>query len=360
MYSDFIERFRVAEGRTVDHLFFDNAAEPAAAAAAEPALPTLDAVLARRERAVREEVPRERMQALALAAAGGEARGGAVLSMMCHRLPPELRAKVLSFHPEAAAMPATVCRTPLELFDDFLDQSIGALRTRPLCVAPAGSTDNVALLIEPRCHKHLEYVVRNAAWFLGPAWQLQIFHGSGNLAHIRAAFSAEELEHVQLVDLGVDNLSPLAHNELMCTHWLWSRAAAERVLIFQTDSLVCREGVEAFQCWDYVGAPWRETDLWCVGKPWLMAAGNGGFSLRSRAKTLECLDGAGYVRGQCEDVFYAEHIPKVGGALAPRADGLRFSVESVYAPGPFGFHAAYKWISSEEMQELLSTIVYSS
>ena len=44
--------------------------------AAEPALPTLDAVLARRERAVREEVPRERMRALALAAAGGEARGG--------------------------------------------------------------------------------------------------------------------------------------------------------------------------------------------------------------------------------------------------------------------------------------------
>ena len=31
----------------------------------------------------------------------------------------------------------------------------------------------------------------------------------------------------------MDNLSNLAHNELMCTHWLWDRAAAERVLIFQ-------------------------------------------------------------------------------------------------------------------------------
>ena len=54
------------------------------------------------------------LQALALAAAGGEARGGAVLSLMCQRLPPELRARVLAFHPEAASMPASVCRTPLE------------------------------------------------------------------------------------------------------------------------------------------------------------------------------------------------------------------------------------------------------
>jgi len=423
MYSDFIERFRVADGRVVDHAFFEPAAaaaaaptapaapaaaataaadaaaaaataaadaaaaaadadatadatapptaaaaaaaaaasEPQAATGATTAEPTLDEVLTRREKAIAVEVPAERLRTLQLAAAGGEARGGAILGLMCQRLPPELRAKVLSYHPDAAAMPATVCRTPIELFDDFLAASIDALRARPLRVAPPGSTPNVALLIEPRCHANLEYVIRNAAWFLGPSWQLQVFHGTTNEAHIRAAFSAAELEHVQFVSLEVDNLTPLAHNELMCTHWLWSRAAAERVLIFQTDSLICRDGVDAFQKWDYIGAPWRTTDLWCVGKPWLTGVGgNGGFSLRSRARTLRCLDAAGYVRGQCEDVFYAEHMPKVGGALAPRADGLRFSVESVYAPRPFGLHAAYKWISSEEMQELLGTIVYSS
>ena len=44
--------------------------------------------------------------------------------------------------------------------------------------------------------------------------------------------------------LQVDNLTNASHNELMCTHWLWSRAAAERVLIFQTDSLVCRPGAD--------------------------------------------------------------------------------------------------------------------
>ena len=189
-------------------------------------------------------------------------------------------------------------------------------------------------------------------------WQLQIFHGTDNLEFLRSRFSPAELAHVQLVSLEVDNLSPLAHNELMCTHWLWQRAAAERVLIFQTDSLICRRGIAEFDGWDYIGAPWREDDLWCAGKPWLMHAGNGGFSLRSRAKTLACLDKFGYVRGQCEDVFYAEAMPKVGGRLADRQAALAFSVESVWAPAPFGFHAAYKWLTSEQMAELLSTISY--
>eukprot|EP00966_Prymnesium_polylepis_P255302 5898311-Prymnesium_polylepis.1 len=242
--------------------------------------------------------------------------------------------------------PATA-HTAKELFDAFIVDKTPALRRLPFQPAPAGSTDRVALLIEPRCHAALEHVVRNAVHFLGPQWQLQIFHGTDNLEFITSLFTADELAHVQLVSLEVDNLSPLAHNELMCTHWLWSRAAAERVLIFQTDSLICRHGIDEFEGWDYVGAPWREDDLWCAGKPWLSHAGNGGFSLRSRTKTLECLDKFGYVRGQCEDVFYAEFIPKVGGRLASRQAALAFSVESVWARRPFGFHAAYKWLTSE-------------
>jgi hypothetical protein len=155
-------------------------------------------------------------------------------------------------------MPPTICRSSKELFDDFVAEQTPPLRRIPLRVAPRGSTDRVALLIEPRAHYALEHVVRNAMLFLNgpragrakdarrevapdatpettpdaapettpetaPAWQLQIFHGTANLEHIRAAFTPSELEHVQLVSLQVDNLSNLAHNELMCTHWLWEQ-----------------------------------------------------------------------------------------------------------------------------------------
>ena len=221
-----------ARGSTSDETPFRDSASVAAAegvAAASVAAPSLAEVLALREQRSR-RAAEERSATLATAAAGGSARAGAVLGLMAQRLPPALRAKVLAFHPQAAAMPPTICRSSKELFDDFLAEQTPPLRKIPLRVAPRGSSDRVALLIEPRAHYALEHVVRNAMLFLNgprargakdarreaapetapemasetaPAWQLQIFHGTSNLEHIRAAFTPTELEHVQLVSLKV-------------------------------------------------------------------------------------------------------------------------------------------------------------
>ena len=221
-----------ARGSTSDETPARDSASVAAAegvAAASVAAPSLAEVLALREQRSR-RAAEERSATLATAAAGGSARAGAVLGLMAQRLPPALRAKVLAFHPQAAAMPPTICRSSKELFDDFLAEQTPPLRKIPLRVAPRGSSDRVALLIEPRAHYALEHVVRNAMLFLNgprargakdarreaapetapemapetaPAWQLQIFHGTSNLEHIRAAFTPTELEHVQLVSLKV-------------------------------------------------------------------------------------------------------------------------------------------------------------
>ena len=221
-----------ARGSTSDETPFRDSASVAAAegvAAASVAAPSLAEVLALREQRSR-RAAEERSATLTTAAAGGSARAGAVLGLMAQRLPPALRAKVLAFHPQAAAMPPTICRSSKELFDDFLAEQTPPLRKIPLRVAPRGSSDRVALLIEPRAHYALEHVVRNAMLFLNgprargakdarrevapetapemapetaPSWQLQIFHGTSNLEHIRAAFTPTELEHVQLVSLKV-------------------------------------------------------------------------------------------------------------------------------------------------------------
>ena len=118
-----------------------------------------------------------------------------------------------------------------------------------------------------------------------------------------------------------------------------------------------------------------------AGKPWLTAVGgNGGFSLRSKSKTLECLAAHAFVRGQwcelphisrmqrsqhvisppsrgphrlqshlasparmqsrSEDVYYVDAMRKCNGRLADRDTALAFSVESVHAKNSFAFHAA--------------------
>ena len=287
------------------------AAAPTAALAPPHEAPSLAELLdARASRAAAAE--EAKMAALQAAARGGAVRGDAMLGLMSMKLPPELRARVLDFHPQRSVMPPTICRTPQELFDDFISEELPALRRLgPIVVAPPGSSANVALLIEPRCHPCLEHVIRNTMLLLNGTsshplatesagtWQLQIFHGTANREYLESFLSPEERSRIQWVSLEVDNLSPLAHNELMCTHWLWRRAAAERVLVFQTDALLARDGIDDFQKWDYIGAPWRTDDMWCADKPWLTSVGgNGGLSLRSRGRTLECIDATGYVRGQ--------------------------------------------------------------
>jgi len=246
-----------------------------------------------------------------------------------------------------------------QLFDHFVCDTLPQLRRQPLRVACAGTTAHVAVIIEPRCHPALEHVVRNAAYFLGEGWQVQLFHGVGNEAFTRSLFSCAELSQLQLVCLGVEDLTRKAYSELLCSHWFWSRVAAERVLIFQTDSLICRRGVEEFQKYDYVGAPWRLNHAWTFGVPWLSHAGNGGFSLRSRSVALAMLDSVDFSRGETEDLFFAEHIPRVGGQLAPREVAMRFSVESVFATNPFGIHKPGKYLSAAEVEQLLRSVSYA-
>ena len=242
------------------------------------------------------------------------------------------------------------------MFNHFIEHSLHALQQLPLRLASAGTSDCVALIIEPRCHPALEHVIRNAALFLGDRWQLQVVHGTENGGFITGLFSPDELASLQLINLGVDNLSRRAYSELLCSHWLWERVAAERVLVFQTDSLLLRPYHNCeWGAYDYAGAPWRLDQIWSAGVPWLAHAGNGGLSLRSRRVTLDTLDAVDYSRGEAEDVYFVEHLPRLGGRLAPRHVASAFAIEATDEglPVPFGMHAAHKYLPRDRVEELL-------
>ena len=92
---------------------------------------------------------------------------------------------------------------------------------------------------------------------------------------------------------------------------------------------------------------------------WLAHAGNGGFSLRSKRATLAALDAMEYSRGEAEDMWSVEHVPRVGGRLAPRDVAARFSIEAadeVPYEVPFGFHAVGKYLHRQRVVELLCAV----
>lgn len=135
----------------------------------------------------------------------------------------------------------------------------------------------------------------------------------------------------------------------------------ERVLVFQRDSAILREGIEEFFEYDYVGAP-------CYNFVRDQTIQNGGLSLRNpRVMEYICrLYGWNadlqdlMVVGQyssasffAEDIFFCLRMIKHNaGKLAPLEVSKTFSVESKYELGALGYHRIETYLTETEVKAI--------
>lgn len=133
------------------------------------------------------------------------------------------------------------------------------------------------------------------------------------------------------------------YNRLLGSPEFWESIKYEKVLVFQHDSELLRKGIEDFLKYDYVGAPWKFQEN----------GGNGGLSIRSVevmreiTKKFPYHEGLGY-----EDVYFSNHIEKVGGNLAPREVCSEFSCETIFKLGTLGAHAIDKYFTKEQCEQI--------
>lgn len=122
----------------------------------------------------------------------------------------------------------------------------------------------------------------------------------------------------------------------------------KRVLIFQQDSMILRSGIEEFLEYDYVGAPWKATAPWARKD---RAGGNGGLSVRNPAACMDLALFKPYSPAYGnEDVYYTHSLENV----APYEICKRFSVETEYQLGTFGYHAIQKHLSNGEVRAIVT------
>lgn len=200
----------------------------------------------------------------------------------------------------------------------------------------------LAVIIETRRIENIADIVCNHKKYSG--FDVWFFHGASNKDFVRSELGDEVSRYI---NIGVDHLSSDGYNCLLTSTWLWKLLPEEKILIFQHDSRLLREGIEEFMEYDYVGAPWK----------FQLAGGNGGLSLRSRSIMLKLVEETPY-RGMIldgnEDVWGSNNIEKVGGKLAPREVCSRFSCESIYAENTFGYHAIEKYLTKVECNNILA------
>ena len=139
-------------------------------------------------------------------------------------------------------------------------------------------------------------------------------------------------------------------NILLTSPSLWREIQGEKVLYFQIDSAICSNSLyqlSDFLHYDFIGAPWA--DGGCC---------NGGFSLRSRSKTLQLLEGNRYrfpLHQINEDGWFSMHMRRIGANVAPNDVAKTFSVETIFHSRPFAVHKPHlSYLGKANMLRLCS------
>ena len=198
---------------------------------------------------------------------------------------------------------------------------------------PAGGT---AIIIEPRRHAALPFVIDNVAGCVPAAWRVVVFHGLDNGGFARGAIAqSPHRARISAVELPAANLTIPMYNAVFGARAFYDLIPTDRFLVFQTDSMMFPEhaaGLPDFLDYDYVGAPWEA----CNGG----GVGNGGFSLRRKGPALAALARCAYNVQSNEDGFFAAASPKKPPAELAGA----FSFEAIYSPKSIGCHGPWKYI----------------
>lgn len=210
-----------------------------------------------------------------------------------------------------------------------------------------------AIIVEPRKHAALSYVLNNILTNLSDDWNIVICHGTQNLEYIQDILKSELQKfsnRVTLVNLGVENLNIHQYNDLLCNKKFYEYIPTETFLVFQTDTIIIPKNahlISDFLEYDYVGAPWKHSgDI-----------GNGGFSLRKKTKMIEIIENARlYNYGEAEDAFFSQEKGRVLNNPSIRIykptfeKAKQFSVETVFYDQSFGCHKP--WDYNPEFVEL--------
>ncbi len=208
------------------------------------------------------------------------------------------------------------------------------------------SHEFTAIIVEPRKHKALEFVLNNFIKNLGDRWRFIIYHSDFNydfVDNIIKKLKNKYTFYVDMISITENNLRITDYSKLLTLKRFYEIIPTEILLIFQTDSIILEKNknlIYNFLDYDYVGAPWASGRI-----------GNGGLSLRKKSKMISIIENIPY-KFEPEDKFFCQ---KSNNLLIPSfEEAKRFSIESQYNSISFGIHKVWQALKHNEYLNLKS------
>ena len=209
------------------------------------------------------------------------------------------------------------------------------------------------VMIEFRIFPHLEFLIRKIVLSF-PSWRHTVICGNTNFNSLKNIIYMININinvKINLIKLDIENIKPSEYSKLITNIDFYNHFEGEKLLFYQEDSLIFHNKIEKYLKYDYIGAPWPEKQ-----NDNLKGVGNGGFSLRSKTKILECLNTIKpkdleisestleYMRNTKsniipEDVYFSKTMINYKiGLVADRNIAKEFSQETQLAIDPLGGH----------------------
>ena len=203
---------------------------------------------------------------------------------------------------------------------------------KPLCACIV-ETRALTDLVEIIRDKHLKYLPEGT--------QLIILHSKENEQILKDAFPNAGFSLLE----GLNSVND--YNSVLTCPEVWKQLEIySKVLVFQSDSELLKEGIEEFMVPEisFIGARWA----WNPNH-----IGNGGLSLRDPKIMSEVISRVPWDGSLNEDHYFtkAMYDHKIG-QLATHEMAEKFSVEAVFGLGSLGYHAIDKWLTPLQCQEI--------
>lgn len=205
-----------------------------------------------------------------------------------------------------------------------------------------------SVIVETRKVKDIGLIIKNHLHFMPAYYGLTVFHSNMNSEFIKNELN--DIVGVNYANTGETHLSATAYNYMLTSEWFWKLIPYQKTLIFQADSLLLRTGVDLFEGYDYCGACWDH-----MGKQ----VGNGGLSLRTNELMKQIIKKFQYNPNHHgnEDVYFSKNIESFGGIKPSCEVANHFAVETMYYDRPIGLHAAWKFLSKNQMDTIYTNSI---
>ncbi len=212
--------------------------------------------------------------------------------------------------------------------DIIFDESFGHVK----------STDLGGLIIETRKCTELKFVIRN--FFEELNRPLILITSELNYHLIKDNYFQEmmRLSLLKIIFIKYNSLSSSDYNKLLLSKRLWAQILFKKVLIFQTDSLICKNSdysISDFLHFDCIGPAWdRNRPIGLV-----IDGGSGGFTLRDVKLSIDILSMFSVDNWPGgEDGFYAFYFDLIGAKVGRFEDCLKFCTQEFFAKKSYGCH----------------------